>query len=539
MLRTVITFVTLSGCATIPDDPGTDLPPVQDACIVAELDAPSFEPVLVYPPGQSAALGLTVRNGTDQERCGGDLQILGLTGLQAPFSVGPAPSNPVAPGDSVTVELRFSPTARGEYAASLELRSNDPEQPVLSFALAATGAGPVLDVQPAAADVGDPYIGCTVERTIGVTNLGNAPLTAARVELFTAAPDEFAVALPPEPPLPVELAPFDVQEDSPRYSFQATYRPLDTFADTAFITVSAVRPMSSANATISGRGRFFDDQEDRFTSPGDAPADIVVAVDRSESMEGELASVEQNLQDLAEEVAADPRDLRLTVIVADDGCPIGEVPFIDNAMTAAEARDVASTMLDADGTASPPGSLTSEPFDLIAAALSTTNLALDGCNSPWYRDAAQLSALGITDSALGDGKAWSTDLAKLTAVKADPALLTVHAAAGDVPGGCVGAEAGDGLYEMTIATGGTFASICKSDFASDLWAGTVAGKEPAVWAVLSRPPVPERIEVRVDGLRRDGWTYDASSNGIVFDWGAVPAVGAEVEVDYAVQGPCE
>jgi hypothetical protein len=54
---------------------------------------------------------------------------------------------------------------------------------------------------------------------------------------------------------------------------------------------------------------------------------------------------------------------------------------------------------------------------------------------------------------------------------------------------------------------------------------------------LSRTPLEDTIQVRVDGNIATGWAFDASTNEVVFEEkAAVPEAGAEISIKYQVGG---
>ncbi len=93
--------------------------------------------------GCSAALPLRIDNrGTDF------LEVTSIASNLPEYTTAPAAFT-LAPGSSQTVTVTFTPSSVGAFAATLGITSNDPDEPVVSMALAGTGLEPpVLEVDP-------------------------------------------------------------------------------------------------------------------------------------------------------------------------------------------------------------------------------------------------------------------------------------------------------------------------------------------------------------------------------------------------------
>ncbi|MFH1464223.1 MAG: hypothetical protein ABIO70_07540 [Pseudomonadota bacterium] len=95
------------------------------------------------------------------------------------------------------------------------------------------------------------------------------------------------------------------------------------------------------------------------------------------------------------------------------------------------------------------------------------------------------------------------------------------------------------MYEAVIATGGTFVSICATDWATPLAAALGDVSRALDSFSLEQEAVPGTLVVRVDGVNvTSGWSYDADRNALTFDADHVPEGGSSVEVSYAVRGEC-
>lgn len=93
-----------------------------------------------------------------------------------------------------------------------------------------------------------------------------------------------------------------------------------------------------------------------------------------------------------------------------------------------------------------------------------------------------------------------------------------------------------GYRDLSVATGGTVASICSAQYNDimDTIVNSVAGDSGYV---LSKTPQSSSIAVKVNGVAvpqssTNGWQYVSASNSIVFSGSAWPASGASIEITY-------
>ena len=130
---------------------------------------------------------------------------------------------------------------------------------------------------------------------------------------------------------------------------------------------------------------------------------------------------------------------------------------------------------------------------------------------------------------------YSTSLLSL---KSSSDLVVAHAIAGDYPSGCSsngGAQFGDGYYDVVTDLGGTFMSICASD-----WSVTMDSLARDSIALsdfpLSGDAIEDTIEVKVNGFLSYDWIYNATENSISMT--TAPAEGSSVEIQYAIWAEC-
>jgi len=450
-------------------------------------------------------------------------------------------------GEVTDLEVTFRPLTAGDYKAVLKVTSNDENNPEVRVQLIGEALSPIIDVTPEEYDYGAPYIGCESTSQMTIRNLGNTDLILSDVELFTATQEEYSLDLDPltNGNLPFYIGPYDSTQGGPTVDIWVDYLPLDTFADTGFATFYSNDPLLPEKITlVDGSGVKYGDNLDIFEQPVRSETDIIFTLDRSCSMRAENESVIANFDVFIETLTGLDADFHTAVVVGDDGCVAGPDPFVDNTFSATAAKEIFGTMADLDFSLKPYGSNTERGFMLAEAALSTKNTGAGGCNSELYREDAFLSLVHVSDEPEQSVNSWSYYVALFQSLKSDPDDVVINAVAGDYPSGCSGtgtsASPGTGYYEGTVATGGLFLSICSSDWAKSL--EDIATESVAIndSFELTRIPVPQTIEVKLDGIRLSvGWEYNITSNSIVFDRDFIPAGGSVIEVYYDVMPDCE
>lgn len=173
---------------------GVPLPMPQLVVTPAALD---FDAVEV---GQSSALTLSISNpGT------GDLEISAFTldALAASgFALTELPSVPatVAMGETLEIEVTFTPTAEGTVTGTVQLLSNAVNTPEAVVPLQGIGVSvpvPQISVQPVALSFGEVPVGSSETLPLTVRNIGSAPLNIAALTLEAEASSGFALTNAP------------------------------------------------------------------------------------------------------------------------------------------------------------------------------------------------------------------------------------------------------------------------------------------------------------------------------------------------------
>jgi hypothetical protein len=462
------------------------------------------------------------------------IQGLSLDSADGPFSISAIQSVLVPPDASTQFEVVFEPNSGSETTGTVFIDSDDPDTPTVEVALYGTGISPVIDVDPIEYDFGTLYIGCEVEQTVKISNIGSEDLivdefsfTTASVELDIDNNDDAWDAIG------WTLAPGESAE------VFVQYYPIDDYSDIAYLSITSNDPFTpTAMSTLMGLGELFDENIDVFEQPIEGLTDIIFALDRSCSMDADLANIQTNFDVFVETLAGMDADFQVAAVVDDDGCVLGSDIWIDNTFSEDDAKDTLENMMNLAGTY---GSNTERAFMLLEAAVTEDNIGSGGCNEDLVRDDAKLNLVGVSDEREQSVNSWEYYVGVFQDLKDDTDQLVVHAIGGDYGTGCGGtAEPYTGMYEATVATGGTFLSICAEDFGAHLEALAEGSTADLSAFTLTDSPVQETIEVRVDGVTKtQGWEYDTSDNQVVFEEDYIPEGGATVEIEYALFGDCD
>jgi hypothetical protein len=123
------------------------------------------------------------------------LQVSGLRSGIPQYS--PVPSGPlpaIAPGQSRTVDVTFTPQAVTSYPSALTMTTNDPAHPTVSVPLSGSGGFPHI-VPPGPLDFGDVAVCLTHPLNAVVANTGPVPLHLASIAVSGAGFSRFVAVL--------------------------------------------------------------------------------------------------------------------------------------------------------------------------------------------------------------------------------------------------------------------------------------------------------------------------------------------------------
>jgi len=511
-LVSLFVLVCLTGC---PNDQG--LGQVKDTDAGDGLPEILVEPDHLYfdtlDMGDEATQSFTVTNLGDA-----DLVVSSMTYFGTPaFAVQTAESAPtVAPGESIQVDVRFSPVGP-EDRGEIHILNNDPGSPEPLVYVEGTGRVPELVISPDPLDFGNVLIGCSRSEPLRFTNVGEAPLILSSV---AQVGDAFELELPFT--LPATIEPGDYLEA------ELTLIPSEDTLYQSDVFVSANTTVGTHTSSQSGAGTLDGNTREEFWQ-GDGPwemADIIFYVDQSCSMNNDKAIITANFESFAARLESLDVDWQVGVAIRDNGC------FARGILTP-DTPSIIETFTDAvDGWG---GDSTEAGFAITRSALYETGAS--GCNAGFVREGSKTTIILVSDEVEQSGISPASYVDDIRAVAP---TATVTSIVGDYPNGCATADPGIGYYDATVATGGAFLSICASDWSpyfETIATMTASGLLDSF--ALTSVPDPATISVMVDDVPQAlGWSYDASANAIVFEDAYVPEPGGHIVVDFMLAGDC-
>lgn len=188
------------------------------------------------------------------------LSDLWLEEAGAAFELGPVSTVLLAPGESASFEIGFTPAEGTSYTDTVVLESNDPDEPSVSIDVVGIGGAGAVRLTPSDFDFGTVYIGCEAEQTVTIANEGTADLVVSDLEWNTGSTDlEFDDRASTNGSLPWTLAPGGSVEVA------VTYVPFDEYADIAYLFVESDDPYTpQVLATFEATGELYGSNSDAY-----------------------------------------------------------------------------------------------------------------------------------------------------------------------------------------------------------------------------------------------------------------------------------
>jgi hypothetical protein len=526
-----------------PDVPSvpteTTIPPINIVEIPPKTDTPETKlepkyPDIVVTPLQSSLGSLDVlaaesfeQNFIISNNGDADLDILSISFEinNNMFSLVDADPHSVEPSNSSEFISIFHPDSSGLKEEYVLIESNDPDEPLVRIPLDGEGLAPQIEVSPMYHSYGTPLVGCPEELLIYIRNIGTTNLTVSRIT-YSYTPDlDFIIDYDLYGVAPWTIFPGGEIETT------AIYEAYNEIYDLAYLTVESNDPLEPiVIATHEGDAVRAGTITDSFIQEETEKVDVLFVVDNSCSMSEDQAALAINAAAFITTLDTSGADYRLATITTDNPDFRGPIlyPGYPDIIAEFETQLVAGTMGDAYEKGLEMAYLSTEPggdaepggaFQRRDAVLSIV----------FVSDEDDYSTLSVATHYVPwfQGLKTSTDKVVLHSVADDPYDATY----------CGGS--GFRYHEATTATGGIFSSICTADWATDLESLADGSLIPNLDFPLTEIPLPETIEVIVNGTPYLlGWSYDSISNAVVFTEIEAPEAGDLVEIIYGYYTEC-
>ncbi len=333
--------------------------------------------------------------------------------------------------------------------------------------------------------------------------------------------------------------------------------------DLVFISDAADAP--ELRVPLTGEGVSSSRQVDEFVQTSGQTVDVLFVVDNSGSMGEEQDNLSDNFADFINGAQAFQNDYQIGVVTTDMDSEqqSGRLrsPRIMRRGAGVESQFRGAVDVGTNGSGTERGlaaakAALSDPlaFDTgVACANDAACVMPDRCvegvcggpNRGFVREEAALEVIFVSDEDDFSDASLNFYVDFLKNIKGFRNESRFHAnaivgARNGQAASCTGpggeASAGSRYVEVAQRTNGRVFSICEADFGRPLQEiGNRAFGLP-VQFFLSRPADRQTIAVSVNGqARASGWSYDATSNSVVFDAGSVPQPGQTVRVEYDAQ----
>mgnify|MGYP003134668645 CR=1 FL=1 len=437
------------------------------------------------------------------------------------------------PEESTFLTLGYDPLTYEINSDFILARSNDPENPEVRVPIGGSGDAPVIKITPEYFDFSSIYIGCDEDLDVVIENVGNVNLEINDLEYFASLPVDFSLYDYESDygQLPWVILPGDY------INLKVNYMPLDSYDDSAYIEILSNDPLNSISVSShDGLGDYESWNADYFKQEGKVAVDILFVIDNSGSMGSNQTNIKNNFDSFINAFNLAGVDYHIALVTTDEAAFVGD---IITPLTSDPILEF-NNQVDSIGT---HGSPIEKGLYYSFMATYPGGDAAPGSPTGFFRSSSRLVVVYVSDE--GDFSSHSSTMttsdysSHLLSLKSSSDLVVAHAVAGDYPSGCTsngGAQFGSGYYDVVSDLGGTFMSICATDWSVTM--DTLATDSMAIMSFpLSDTPIEETIEVWVDGVLSSAWTYSSSSNSITFT--IAPPENSDVDIRYATWATCE
>ena len=434
------------------------------------------------------------------------------------------------PNESADIYVVYNPTTYEENSNIVNIRSNDADESLVQILLSGRGSAPIIDISPWNYNFGTVNVGCEEEEILAISNVGNLDLIISNIIYTSNVPYDFY----PESfyningDFPWTIAPGN------NIAIPISYMPEDIQIDNGVMTVYSndlIQP--EATAEQMGYGSYGDFVTDTFEQEGASDVDILFVIDNSGSMLQNQTNFKDNFDSFINAFYNAGIGYQIGFITTDNK------NLVSNSIITNLSPDPVTEVNDIIDLISTHGM--GHEKGLLYSYLATQLGEWAGLGSSFLRPSARLVVIYLSDEPDQSSPTVSPIQVSnhLLALKGSLAMVTAHAVAGDFPSGCTGngsAQFGDGYYDVVSDLNGTFLSICSSSWGLQMDSLARNSMLPNSFP-LSNTPVVSSIEAYVDGAIDFSWTFEESTNSVVFS--TPPAEGGQVDISYAIYYDCD
>ncbi|MCB9688282.1 MAG: choice-of-anchor D domain-containing protein [Alphaproteobacteria bacterium] len=430
---------------------------------------------------------------------------------------GPETQFDLEPGQTMDVDVAFSPMGADENYGQVLVVSDDPDTPEAPVDLLGFGAVPELKITPDTYVFGDAPIPCGDEVELELKNVGSEALTITEVDYTSGGLLSLDTSNAPQ--LPITLQPGEFRNVT--VMFEATTEG----SDTGRLAVTSNDPRGVVTADQNGEGVYGEKLTETFTEPGVPPVDVIILIDQSCSMSGDNTDdVENGMPDFVAELQQ-TSDWHLIEVTRQTGCANGGV-------LTETTPNVANTLVNNafNSVGNIPDNVTESLLELADTALSKTGPGQ--CNEGFLRPGALLHVITMSDEPEQSGHNASYWVNQLGTYASSPDFLKISGIL-DLNNRC---GEGAGVYSQAVdQTGGSKLNICNSNWGANF--GDIASEVLAGIRTynLSNEADPNSVVVTVNGTPTTDFTV---TGGNVTINNPPVGEGDEVTITYGVLAEC-
>ena len=443
------------------------------------------------------------------------------------------------PGEGIQVEVYYEPQTYESNGGLIEVVSNDDEDPQIEVLILGRGDAPVMTVEPLSFDYGTISMGCDNEERVTIRNEGNLPLTIDSITQMVTQPQDILMEFGSLPPPPWVLDP------NQEIDFLVSYIPDDTGLDESAIIVRGDDPLTPEIEVVQfGEGVFEQFITQTHVQEEIPILDIIFVIDNSGSMYMFQQELSNQMTTFMNVFLGTGADFHLGFITTDRGflqCS-GAVCWIDDSFaTPVDWAQGIITQISIGGAGIEKG------IEMAHRALQNTDYNTGAApGTSFWRNDATLVVIYVSDEPDFSLGTWTAYTNFFDALKPNVDMMRHFGVIGDHPSGCQWSSPhssyfrnvgfGSGYWDMTQRYNGDWYSICATDWGSQMQdlANTVSVRSS--FALDEPDPIESSIVVSVNGQVTAGWTYDPTSNSVVFDENSVPEPSQTITIEYGIWG---